>query len=84
MDIKTDPGACFIPTEPKGRAAFGFLGQIGRLAPFQGFGERPDFWQGAGGFENQVAQGRERFCGAIRTSRKGARHIGRRGRLGDA
>ena len=70
-----------LPAEADGGAAFAGAGEVGRLAPFQGFGERAD----AGGFlrggADEIAQLQEIGARRRRDSVKGGVHV-RRGESG--
>ena len=77
-------GRSGLPAETERGAGFGGIGEEGRLAPFQGFGERADAARSCGCIEDQGAQ----------TGEAGARdgghrvehglHGGGRGRRGEA
>lgn len=60
MNVKTGARANFVPPESNRGSAFALFREVGGRAPFQGFGQRADARPFCGGFENQVAYGRQR------------------------
>ena len=62
MDIKADRAASLVPAKPECGAGARLFREIGGLAPFQRFRERPDFVELVGGFEDQCARVHQRLA----------------------